>query len=68
MPVFRDFSEEGRQAKLFGQWQRYSNQADLVVEVSDRPPIDTQKELAQLAIIKGVLDVHNPNNPTAMPS
>ena len=67
MPVYTDFTETGRLARLYGQWQRLSNQADLVVEVGDRPPIDTQRELAQLAIIKGVLNVSNPDNTNDLP-
>ena len=57
MPMYSDFSESGRLARLYGQWQRYSNQADLVVEVEPRPQVDFQKELGQVAIIKGVLNV-----------
>lgn len=55
-PVPRmDFSEQGRYARLTGYWQRLSNQADLVVEVGERPQVNVSRELGQVAIIKGVL-------------
>ena len=66
MPMYTDFSESGRLARLYGQWQRLSNQADLVVEVEERPQVDFQRELGQLAIIKGVLNVKRPDNPDSM--
>ena len=51
----RDFSEQGQETRLFGQWKRLANQADLVVEVGERPQVDIERELAQVAIIKGGL-------------
>lgn len=55
LPAFQDFSEQGRFDKLTGYWKRLANQADIVVE-GQRPQVDTERELAQLAIIKGVLN------------
>jgi len=68
MPIYTDFSESGRLARLYGQWQRYSNQADLVVEVGERPQVNVSRELGQVAIIKGVLGDKYSHNPTVMPS
>lgn len=56
MPVYSDFSESGRLARLYGQWQRLSNQADIVVEIEDRPQVDIERELGQLATIKVALN------------
>lgn len=54
-PVYQDFSEQGRRAKLFGYWERLANQADIVVEVGPRE-VDFARELGQVAIIKENLD------------
>lgn len=55
-PVPRmDFTEEGRFARLTGQWQRLTNQADIVVDISERPQVDIQRELGQLATVKVAL-------------
>lgn len=56
MPLYTDFSETGRLARLYGQWQRLSNQADIVVDVGDRPQVDFTRELGQVAIIRSNLD------------
>lgn len=55
MPTFRNISEEGHQARLFGQWQRLTNQADIVIDISERPQVDIQRELGQLATVKVAL-------------
>lgn len=56
MPIYTDFSESGRLARLYGQWQRLSNQADLVVEVSERPPVDALSEQAQRLVVLSCLN------------
>ena len=68
MPIYSDFSESGRLTRLYGQWQRLANQADIVVEIEDRPQVNIQRELGQLATIKGVLNDSDPNNTHDLPS
>lgn len=43
-------------------------QIDYLEEINPRPQIDTQRELGQVAIIKGVLNVKRPDNPDFMPN
>lgn len=49
----QNFTEQGRFEKLAGYWQRMTNEADIVIEPTERPQVDIERELAQVAIIRG---------------